>query len=239
MAPSNFSVLDGWWREAFNGQKAGPSGKIKTSMHRKASDHEDAQSIYNLLENEIIPLFYERDPKEIPHEWIARMKDLMKTAIRNSARGAWSRNMWNGFMFPPEMTMFNFLFSPSAWLIMLMIFCLRVTDMSLDTLRLLFVVRGAQRHRMDARFLRGLPFISSPLRAVYFGQPIDDPGLRGGICNRQCGRHVDRRAPRHRTHSDEHYQFAGAVWRWRKLCVRPVLPSPRSRRAGRTAWRRC
>ncbi len=44
-------------------------------------DEEDAESLYDTLENEIIPLFYERDPKEISHEWIARMKDSMKTNI--------------------------------------------------------------------------------------------------------------------------------------------------------------
>jgi starch phosphorylase len=77
----NFSVLDGWWREAFNGQNGWAIGEDKDIDAPEAGDHEDAQSIYNLLENEIIPLFYERDPKEIPHEWIAHMKNSMKTVI--------------------------------------------------------------------------------------------------------------------------------------------------------------
>ena len=39
------------------------------------------QSLYATLENEIIPLYYDHDPKQLPHEWIARMKDSMQTVI--------------------------------------------------------------------------------------------------------------------------------------------------------------
>ena len=44
-------------------------------------DSADAEDLYHTLENEIIPLYYNRDPKEISHEWIAMMKDTMKTII--------------------------------------------------------------------------------------------------------------------------------------------------------------
>jgi starch phosphorylase len=77
----NFSVLDGWWREAFNSQNGWAIGEDKDIDVPETQDHEDAQSLYTILENEIIPLYYDRDPKEIPHEWIAHMKNSMKTVI--------------------------------------------------------------------------------------------------------------------------------------------------------------
>jgi starch phosphorylase len=77
----NFSVLDGWWREAYNGRNGWSIGQDRDLGSPNVQDEEDAQSLYDTLENQIIPLFYERDPKEISHEWIARIKDSMKTNI--------------------------------------------------------------------------------------------------------------------------------------------------------------
>jgi starch phosphorylase len=77
----NFSVLDGWWREAYNGHNGWSIGQDRDLNSQQVQDEEDAQSLYDTLENQIIPLFYERDPKEISHEWIARVKDSMKTNI--------------------------------------------------------------------------------------------------------------------------------------------------------------
>jgi len=77
----NFSVLDGWWREAFNGHNGWSIGQDKDMDSPDIQDHEDAQSLYDTLENEVIPLYYDRDPKEISHDWIARVKDSMKTVI--------------------------------------------------------------------------------------------------------------------------------------------------------------
>ncbi|MBV6452755.1 MAG: Glycogen phosphorylase [Anaerolineales bacterium] len=77
----NFSVLDGWWREAYNGKNGWAIGEDKEYESSDAQDALDAEDLYTTLENEIIPLYYDRDPKEISHEWIARVKDSMKTNI--------------------------------------------------------------------------------------------------------------------------------------------------------------
>jgi starch phosphorylase len=77
----NFSVLDGWWREAYNGYNGWAIGEDKEAESQSVQDAQDAESLYATLENEIIPLYYDRDPKEISHEWIARMKNSMKTNI--------------------------------------------------------------------------------------------------------------------------------------------------------------
>lgn len=77
----NFSVLDGWWRESYNGKNGWAIGEDKEYESSDAQDALDAEDLYNTLENEIIPLYYDRDPKEISHEWIARIKDNLKTHI--------------------------------------------------------------------------------------------------------------------------------------------------------------
>ena len=77
----NFSVLDGWWREAYNGHNGWSIGEDREYESNEVQDSADAEDLYHTLEHEIIPLYYNRDPKEISHDWIARMKDTMKTCI--------------------------------------------------------------------------------------------------------------------------------------------------------------
>lgn len=77
----NFSVLDGWWREAYNGRNGWAIGEDKELESQSLQDAQDAEDLYSTLENEIIPLFYDRDQNDISHEWIARMKESLKTNI--------------------------------------------------------------------------------------------------------------------------------------------------------------
>jgi len=77
----NFSVLDGWWREAYNGYNGWSIGEDKEKESQSVQDAEDAESLYKTLENEIIPLYYDRDQKDISHEWVARVKNSLKTNI--------------------------------------------------------------------------------------------------------------------------------------------------------------
>ncbi len=73
----NFSVLDGWWAEAYNGKNGWAIGDFQTS--RADEDRKDAESLYDLLENEIAPLYYERDRMGIPHGWIKVIKEAIRT----------------------------------------------------------------------------------------------------------------------------------------------------------------
>jgi starch phosphorylase len=79
----NFSILDGWWREAYNGENGWAIGEDRgvdsQAQPEEDQDREDAASLYEVLENEIIPMYYERDAKEIPHQWVGRIKNSMKT----------------------------------------------------------------------------------------------------------------------------------------------------------------
>ncbi len=77
----NFSVLDGWWREAYNGHNGWSIGFDKEYESNEIQDAADAEDLYQTLEHKIVSTYYDRDSKEISHEWIAMMKDTMKTII--------------------------------------------------------------------------------------------------------------------------------------------------------------
>ncbi len=75
----NFSVLDGWWREAYNGDNGWAIGP-DADLDNQVQDGSDAESLYDTLENEIIPLYYsERDANDVPVKWVQRMKESMRT----------------------------------------------------------------------------------------------------------------------------------------------------------------
>lgn len=75
----NFSVLDGWWREGYNGKNGWAIGDDVDFDDPVLQDQMDAESLYDTLENEIIPLYYnDRSIDNIPVEWIARMKESIR-----------------------------------------------------------------------------------------------------------------------------------------------------------------
>ena len=76
----NFSILDGWWREGYNGQNGWAIGDDVEHENSDLQDQRDAEILYDILENEIIPLYYvERSGDNLPVEWIAHMKESMRT----------------------------------------------------------------------------------------------------------------------------------------------------------------
>jgi len=75
----NFSVLDGWWREAFNGSNGWAIGE-DVDPGTEVQDETDAESLYDTLENKIIPLYYtERGGEDIPHKWVVMIKESLRT----------------------------------------------------------------------------------------------------------------------------------------------------------------
>ncbi len=75
----NFSILDGWWREAYDGENGWSIGEEREYKDLETQDEADVLSLYAILEDEIIPLFYERDAKGIPQGWIERMMASIRT----------------------------------------------------------------------------------------------------------------------------------------------------------------
>ena len=74
------SVLDGWWSEGYDGSNGWAIDGSIDDDHG-AQDALHANELYRLLEEEIVPEFYERDPAGLPAAWIARVKRSMKTLI--------------------------------------------------------------------------------------------------------------------------------------------------------------
>ena len=75
----NFSVLDGWWREGYNNENGWSIGSDVEYANLEEQDAADAQSIYETLENQIVPLFYERNHENTPVEWLKMVKENMRT----------------------------------------------------------------------------------------------------------------------------------------------------------------
>jgi starch phosphorylase len=74
----NFSILDGWWAEAYTPEVGWAIGRGEDYTDLAYQDHVEAEALYTTLEREIIPLFYDRDRDNLPRGWIAKMKASMK-----------------------------------------------------------------------------------------------------------------------------------------------------------------
>ena len=75
----NFSVLDGWWIEGYNGENGFAIGDLEDDLTDAEMDVADAESLYSTLENQIIPAFYSTDEAGLPVEWIRLMKNAIAT----------------------------------------------------------------------------------------------------------------------------------------------------------------
>jgi starch phosphorylase len=75
----NLSVLDGWWPEAYDGDNGWAIGGRNHRDEGEDQDAPDAESLYQLLEQEVVPLFYQRDADGIPRGWVQAMKESMRT----------------------------------------------------------------------------------------------------------------------------------------------------------------
>jgi glycogen phosphorylase len=86
---ANLSVLDGWWVEGYNGGNGWAIGENRQYENAEQQDQEDAVDLYRLLEEEVVPLFYDRDRDNIPRGWVA----IMRETIRSNAPQFSSRRM--------------------------------------------------------------------------------------------------------------------------------------------------
>ena len=75
----NLSVLDGWWAEAYDGSNGFAIGKGETHSSPEVQDQRDGADLYRVLEEVVIPLYYQRDRDGLPRAWISRMKRAIRT----------------------------------------------------------------------------------------------------------------------------------------------------------------
>jgi starch phosphorylase len=77
----HLSVLDGWWCEGYNGKNGWTIHGDSETSDSTDQDKTDAEALYRLLEDKVVPLYYDRDINGVPHGWI----QVIKEAIRSNA----------------------------------------------------------------------------------------------------------------------------------------------------------
>lgn len=75
----NFSILDGWWPEGWNGDNGWVIGEETGGRDEADQDRADVESLYGTLESEIAPLFFDRGEDLLPRGWIRAMKESIRT----------------------------------------------------------------------------------------------------------------------------------------------------------------
>jgi len=77
----NLSVLDGWWLEGYNAGNGWVIGSSDIAETPEEESKTDAEALYRLLEDEIVPLYYDRDVQGIPRRWVAMIKEAMRSIV--------------------------------------------------------------------------------------------------------------------------------------------------------------
>jgi starch phosphorylase len=77
----NLSVLDGWWLEGYDGTNGFAVGNEAPPIDSTDIDASDAESLYRVLEQQVVPLYYDRDGEGLPRKWIAMMKNSIATLV--------------------------------------------------------------------------------------------------------------------------------------------------------------
>jgi starch phosphorylase len=77
----NFSIADGWWPEGYNGRNGWVIGGGQQFDNEEMQDYEDSSSFYEIMEKEIVPLYYSNRKNGIPTEWVQWMKESMASVI--------------------------------------------------------------------------------------------------------------------------------------------------------------
>jgi glycogen phosphorylase len=75
----NLSIIDGWWAEAYDGFNGFAIGGGETHTSTAVHDTRDGEALIRVLRDEVIPLYYDRDRDGLPRNWIARMKQAIRT----------------------------------------------------------------------------------------------------------------------------------------------------------------
>lgn len=75
----NFSVLDGWWAEAYDGANGFAIGRGESHSSPSVQDDRDHKALMDTLVNQVIPLYYNRDASGLPRGWIARQKNALRS----------------------------------------------------------------------------------------------------------------------------------------------------------------
>jgi starch phosphorylase len=92
--------LDGWWDEAYQPEVGWAIGHGEFYQDERLQDDIENKALYDLLERDIIPLFYQRGNDGLPRDWIKMMKDCMKTIGQSMSCHRMLMDYSNNFYFP-------------------------------------------------------------------------------------------------------------------------------------------
>ncbi|HET9234129.1 MAG TPA: alpha-glucan family phosphorylase, partial [Candidatus Eisenbacteria bacterium] len=74
----NLSILGGWWAEAYRPEVGWAIGNGESDPDHGAQDEREARALYEILENGVIPTYYDRGPDGIPERWTLIMRDSLR-----------------------------------------------------------------------------------------------------------------------------------------------------------------
>jgi starch phosphorylase len=77
----NLSILDGWWREGYDGTNGFAIGDDSHPNDVREQDRRDSENLFRALTEEVIPCFFNRDANGIPREWIKRIRRALITLV--------------------------------------------------------------------------------------------------------------------------------------------------------------
>jgi starch phosphorylase len=75
----NLSILDGWWAEAYDGANGFAIGHGHSHVDDHITDRRDAEALYKVIEEQVVPMYYDRDVDGLPRHWIKRMMNSIST----------------------------------------------------------------------------------------------------------------------------------------------------------------
>ena len=96
----NCSVLDGWWAEGYGPEVGWAIGSGEEYQDEELQDRIESEALYDLLEHEIVPLFYQRGRDGLPREWIKRMKASMRSVGQRFSTHRMLKEYSEQFYFP-------------------------------------------------------------------------------------------------------------------------------------------
>ncbi len=93
----NLSILDGWWREGYDGTNGFAIGSDSHPDNVEEQDRQDSENLYRVLTEEVIPSFYDRDIHGIPRKWIQRIRRAMSTLVARFSTGRMVKDYVNNY----------------------------------------------------------------------------------------------------------------------------------------------
>ncbi|MFP4159300.1 MAG: alpha-glucan family phosphorylase [Desulfobacterales bacterium] len=96
----NLSILDGWWAEGYSDKCGWSIGYGEEYQDHSYQDEVECRALYNILENDVIPMFYDRREGDTPDRWVEMMKESMKLVLRDFCAHSMVSRYENNYYLP-------------------------------------------------------------------------------------------------------------------------------------------